>query len=187
VEKKGPLFTIEAFQQVATRCPDARLTMVGDGALLDDCRRKCEHLGLTDVVQFLPPSPHDEIAKVMKSARAFVQHSVTGTNGDAEGTPVAILEAAGSGLPVISTKHAGIKEAVVSGETGYLVDERDVDGMAAHMIKLAEAPELAGLLGRAGRVHVSESFNMEKQITRLWEIMRGALLQYRHAPTGWAS
>jgi glycosyltransferase involved in cell wall biosynthesis len=175
VEKKGPLFTIEAFQKVVARCPDACLTMVGDGPLLDDCRRKCEDLGLNEAVRFLPPTPHDEISKLMKSARAFVQHSMISAGGDCEGTPVAVLEAAASGLPVVSTKHGGIKDAVMSGKTGFLVDEGDVDGMAAHMISLVEDPELAGRLGRAGREHMREAFDMEKQIGRLWEILHAAL------------
>ena len=60
----------------------------------------------------------------MKKAHIFLQHSVTcPITGDEEGVPVAILEAMASGLPVVSTFHAGIPEAVVDGKTGFLVSE----------------------------------------------------------------
>ena len=53
----------------------------------------------------------------MQHARAFVQHSVTAADGDSEGTPVSILEAGAAGLPVVSTRHAGIPEGVVKGSS----------------------------------------------------------------------
>src|SRR5205823_4306575 len=83
----------------------------------------------------------------MRQARAFVQHSVEASTGDCEGLPVGILEAGASGLPVIATRHAGIPEAVVDGETGVLVAEKDVRGMAHAMAHLLKSPELAGRLG----------------------------------------
>jgi glycosyltransferase involved in cell wall biosynthesis len=103
----------------------------------------------------------------MAEALAFVQHSVTAPNGDMEGTPVAVLEAGAAGLPVIATRHAGIPDVVIEGETGLLVDEHDVEGMAAMMIRLAEMPETAMEMGSAARKRVREHFSMEQHISLL--------------------
>ena len=62
-----------------------------------------------------------------------MQHSITASNGDTEGLPVGILEAMATALPVISTRHSGIPEAVEDGITGFLVEEHDVRGMAERM------------------------------------------------------
>ena len=92
-----------------------------------------------------------------------------------DGTPVAVLEASATGLPVVATRHAGIPDVVLDGETGLLVDEGDVEGMAAQMIRLADDPELAARLGRAGRQRVCAEFSMEKSIAGLWSIIEGAI------------
>jgi glycosyltransferase involved in cell wall biosynthesis len=111
----------------------------------------------------------------MRQARVFVQHSVVAADGNREGTPVAIIEAGASGLPVVATRHAGIPDVVVEGSTGFLVDERDVEGMARHMIRLAQDAELAGRLGRAARERVQVHFSTETSIRRLWTIITSCI------------
>ena len=111
----------------------------------------------------------------MEGARAFVQHSMTAPSGDSEGIPVAILEAGASGLPVIATRHAGIPEAVVDGETGYLVGEGDVNAMASRMRQLALEPELAGRLGARARAHVREHFRLSDTLVQLWGVLQLAM------------
>lgn len=95
--------------------------------------------------------------------------------GDSEGTPVAILEAGASGLPVVAPRHAGIPDVVVNGKTGLLVDEGDVTEMAKHMLRLAQEPELAANLGRASRQRIEDHFTMSKSIANLWQILQGVL------------
>jgi glycosyltransferase involved in cell wall biosynthesis len=111
----------------------------------------------------------------MREVRAFVLHSVTTSEDDVEGTPVAVLEAGAASLPVVSTRHAGIKDVVIHGETGFLVDEGDVQGMACYMVELARDPGLAARLGQRAREHVCENFSMEKSLTTLWGIIEGVL------------
>jgi colanic acid/amylovoran biosynthesis glycosyltransferase len=111
----------------------------------------------------------------MQSSRAFVQHSVTTQDGDSEGTPVAVLEAGASGLPVVATRHAGIKDAVVDRKTGLLIDEGDIEGMAGQMIRLAQDPHLAADLGQAGRRWISAEYSMQKSIQGLWAIIEDSI------------
>jgi colanic acid/amylovoran biosynthesis glycosyltransferase len=171
VEKKAPQLTLLAFRRALDACPDARLLMVGDGVLLDACRDIVVALGLSDAVELAGRLPHERVAEALAGARAFVQHSITPESGDCEGMPNAILEAGACALPVVSTRHAGIPDAVVEGETGFLVDERDVAGMAAHMTTLARDPALAGRMGAAARERMAAEFSMDKRIRALWDIL----------------
>jgi glycosyltransferase involved in cell wall biosynthesis len=146
--------------------------MIGGGRLRGACEDLAQGLGLGEVVSFLGTQSHDVVAEEMRHARAFVQHSLTASDGNSEGMPCSILEASASGLPVVSTRHAGIPEVVVEGSTGFLVDERDVEGMARHMERLVTDPALAAALGRAGRQRVADHFSMDSSIARLWDVIR---------------
>jgi glycosyltransferase involved in cell wall biosynthesis len=175
IEKKAPQHTICAFAEVHRHCPDARLRIVGEGDLLAPCRQLVDQLGLASAVTFLGAQPHSVVLREMAGARAFVQHSVVSPDGDSEGTPVAILEAAATGLPVVSTRHAGIPDIVEHGRTGLLVAEHDVAGMAAHMRALLDQPALAGQMGAAARRHILSQFTLDQTIGRLWNILVGCI------------
>jgi colanic acid/amylovoran biosynthesis glycosyltransferase len=171
VEKKGPQLTIAAFASVYRAHPETRLRMIGEGTIRGVCQDLAQGLGVGEAVAFLGAQPHEVVAEEMQRARAFVQHSVIDHDGNSESMPNSILEASASGLPVVATRHAGIPEVVVDGETGFLVEERDVEGMARHMTRLVVEAGLAAELGRAGRRRVQESFSIESRIARLWEIV----------------
>ena len=113
IPKKAPLTTIEAFARVAADFPSRRLEMIGDGPLLEDARRLAAERGLADRVAFLGLQPHPVVREKMARAAVFLQHSVTDADGNEEGLPIAIQEAMASGAVVISTRHAGIPDAVV--------------------------------------------------------------------------
>ena len=174
VEKKAPHLTIASFARVVKECPQARLRLIGDGLLLGVCRDLTAALGIEHAVTFLGAQPHDIVEREMRQARALVQHSVTASNGDSEGTPVAVLEAGAIGLPVVSTRHAGIPDVVAEGVTGLLVDERDVGEMARHMLTLIGNPALSAELGRNAAAHVRQYYTMEQSISRLTRILRAA-------------
>jgi glycosyltransferase involved in cell wall biosynthesis len=174
VEKKAPQITLKAFADVHRVFPTARLRMVGSGPLLDECRELAESLRIEHAVTFLGAQSHEVVQEEMRDARCFVQHSMEASNGDCEGTPLGILEAGASGLPVVSTRHAGIADVVIENETGLLVDERDVKGMAENMLRMAQDPELAGRLGRTARQRIANSFSEERSLGRLLEIINSS-------------
>lgn len=161
--KKNPLLLVRSFRKVLQHVPEARLILIGEGSLLEPARALAEELNIADRVEFAGRKSPSEVAAALRHARAFVQHSLTAPDGDKEGTPNTILEASSSGLPVISTAHAGIKEAVIHGETGFLVEEGDWEGMAQHMIRLAQNPLLAQQMGKAGRKHILAGYHLERQ------------------------
>jgi glycosyltransferase involved in cell wall biosynthesis len=173
VEKKGSLFTVKAFSRVLAGEPDARLVMLGDGPQRGECVALAQSLDIDRHVKFPGSVNHSDVMEWMRQARCFVQHSMRASDGDSEGTPVAVLEASSCGLPVVSTRHGGIVDAVVEGQSGFLVDEGDVDAMADRMLRLARDPELAATMGVAGRSHMKANFSSETSLERL----RSALVE----------
>ena len=174
VEKKAPEVTLKAFSQVQRKVPRAELRMIGDGPLLEKCKALASSLGIANAVTFLGAQQLAVVQAEMRNARCFIQHSVEAASGDCEGTPLGILEAGASGLPVVATRHAGIPEVVIEGETGFLVNEHDIEGMAAHMLQLLEEPMLAARMGQAARAHISTNFSQQQSLEKLWAIVNNA-------------
>lgn len=171
VAKKAPHVTIDAFSKVADQFPEARLDIVGDGPLAERCRALVKERGMTERILLHGRQSHDFVATLMGEAYGFVQHSVTSPWGDVEGLPVSILEAMASALPVVSTRHSGIPEAVDDGVTGLLVDERDTGAMAAAIAEILSDPARAAAMGDAGRARVLNKFTQEKTGETLRAIM----------------
>lgn len=171
-EMKSPLSTIKAFHKVLHKFPDAKLIFAGEGELFEDAKNLVSELKIENSVDFVGwISPEKQLDLLSKSA-IFVQHSVTTKIGDAEGTPVAILEASAAGLPIVSTKHGGIIDTVIDGETGFLVDEYDWEEMGNKMIQLLENPALIKNFGERGKEFINNNFSMKKHIEETEKAIR---------------
>jgi glycosyltransferase involved in cell wall biosynthesis len=169
---KAPILLLESFCRAYEQCPALRLDYVGGGELLAAAMQYVKCHGLGEVVRLHGVKDSGFVQEMMRSADIFVQHSATDpTNGDMEGLPVAILEAMANALPVVSTRHAGIPEQVVEGETGFLVEECDAGAMAESIVRLAKSPDLRRSMGEAGYVRAKEHFSWELNRKRLCEVM----------------
>jgi glycosyltransferase involved in cell wall biosynthesis len=171
VEKKGPLFTIEAFASIALKYPSARLDMVGDGPLRDQCQALIANRGLQNRAILHGEQDSDFVAALLQNACIFVQHSITSSDGDVESFGVSLVEAMAASVPVVTTKHNGFVDTVADGVTGILVEERDVSGMADAIERLLGNPSLGAAMGAAGRARVLERFTMESTADQLRSIM----------------
>jgi colanic acid/amylovoran biosynthesis glycosyltransferase len=171
VDKKAPYATILAFKEVLEKHPDAKLIFGGSGPLLNTCQNICSILGLNKSVIFSGILSHADVMSLFSTSLAFVQHSIVADNGDSEGTPVIILEAAAASLPVVSTRHAGIPDVIIENVTGFLVDEMDTNRMAQHMIYLCDHPDEAKKMGIASSNHVKQSFSLEKHLKTLTQLI----------------
>lgn len=178
VDKKAPYLTLAAFAEVHRRHPEAKLVLAGDGALLEVTANLARALGVEGAVSLVGVLEPEEVSEWMQKALAFVQHSITPLRGpsagDSEGTPVAVLESMMSGLPVVSTRHAGIEEVVDDGRTGLLVDERDTHGMARAMTRLVEERGLAERMSEAARERALAHYTAERYIGDLRGILEAA-------------
>jgi glycosyltransferase involved in cell wall biosynthesis len=171
VEKKAPQLAVLAFGQVHAKDPEVRLTLVGDGPLLADCRRLVRTLGISGAVEIMPPQPNTVVAQLMRESRGLIHHSVRAVRGDSEGTPVVVMEAMASGLPVIGSRHTGIGEIIDHERTGLLSDERDIDTMAEHITRLAQEPDLAARLGSAAAIEARADHRLQDSIDRLAAVL----------------
>lgn len=155
VAKKAPLTTIKAFAHCQRQHPNIKLTYIGTGPLFDEAKKFVADNNLS-TVNLLGECSLARVKQTLADAGCFVQHSVTSPNGDTEGWPVAIAEAMASGLPVLSTNHAGIMDQIVHGTTGYRVDENDWQAMAKYFTELATNPDDRLAMGRAGRARIEK-------------------------------
>lgn len=168
--KKSPLELVDAFGlavKLVRSDLDLSLSIVGDGPLAAELKRKITDMGLENRIHLLGALSHERVVKELNKSHIYTQHSVIGPDGDEEGQPVSIVEAAAMGLPIVSTFHSGIPEVVLDGRTGYLVKEHDAVGMGMRIADLACDPALWSRLGAAGRRHVEANFSLEHETSKM--------------------
>lgn len=172
VPKKGPLYLLESFARAARKAPQLRLELVGDGELLASVRRFVSQHDLGDRVTLHGSLPHAAVRLLMLEADVFLQHSLEDPEtGDAEGLPVAILEAMASALPVVATRHEGIREAIPDETVGLLVAERDTEGMAARIVELAADSQARARIGDAAWRRARDRFTWERERSDLLALL----------------
>ena len=172
VSKKGPFYTIRAFAKVHEKYPMAYLIMIGDGELLDECKKLSNELGLDKCIRFTGKLPQKDISEIFSASTAFLQHSMIDENNDSEGLPLVLIEAGAASLPVISTFHAGIPDLIQDGINGFLVNEKDTEAMAAKMIEVIENPEKANEMAHNLNRLVNEKYTMNIYIARLKKLLK---------------
>ena len=175
LERKGIHHTIRAFHRLHSQHRDAKLTIIGaPGPFENVIFSLVRELDLTGAVSYInnhnTPDPRGTILDHMRSCDIFVLPSLTLADGSKEGTPVVLMEASACSKPCISTWHAGIPEIVLDEQTGFLVDEGDVEGLANRMETLYGDKALRNSMGMKGRDHVEKNFNIELQNSILKEL-----------------
>ncbi len=174
-EKKGFEYGIRAFAKLGKTHKNIALTLIGYGKLRGKMENLVDSLNLSDRVQFLGMLTHEEVQREMEASDIFLSPNLAARNGDREGIPNTIKEAMATGLPVVSTYHAGIPELVIDGKSGFLVPEKDIDGLVDRLNRLIVHPELWEKLGSRGREVVEEKFNLFKQVRKLEKIYKSLL------------
>lgn len=174
VEKKGFKYGIEAFGELVKEYPNTplALNLVGDGILYNELQFLVKKLGLEKVVNFYGKLPQEKVIKILQSTSVILIPSVTAIDGDREGLPVSILEAASCGIPIIATRHAAIPEVVERG-IGLLVNEKSVVQLKDVMLRLLQDGQFGTRLGNKGRLIIKKDFNIEKQVDKLADLFAG--------------
>jgi sugar transferase (PEP-CTERM/EpsH1 system associated) len=168
-EVKNHRALIDAFDHLLTLLPEEkarlRLAIVGDGPLLPALRQQIAAAGIADLVWL--PGARTDIAEIMRSFSVFALPSI------AEGTPVTILEAMSTGLPVVATRVGGIPEVVLDGVTGAVVPPGDTEALAAALARYVRQPELAAQHGAAGRLRVEQQYSMTTMLAAYMQLYDG--------------
>jgi glycosyltransferase involved in cell wall biosynthesis len=163
VEKKGVDDLVAALASLAPARP--RAVFIGDGPRLAEMRAYAKQAGAD--ATFLGPRTPAEVHDVLAASRMLAAPSRTARDGDTEGLPTTILEAAALGLPVVATRHSGIPEAVADGETGLLGAEGDRTALAANIARLLSDDALCDRFGKQGRELVLARFDLAAQSRKL--------------------
>jgi phosphatidylinositol alpha-1,6-mannosyltransferase len=175
VPRKGQDTLIRAWPQVlAGAAAKPLLLLVGDGPYREHLVRLAGQAGVTDSVVFAGPVPEAELPAYYDAADVFAMPCRTRQRGlDVEGLGIVYLEASASGLPVISGDSGGAPDAVLPGETGYVVPGRDTGAVAARICGLLSDPVGAAAMGEKGAAWVDREWRWDLVAERLRHILDG--------------
>jgi glycosyltransferase involved in cell wall biosynthesis len=174
VEKKGYPVLIEACALLKHRGIGYRCEIIGEGPLESDLRNRIASLGLGDQVQLAGPRTQPEIRRSLATASVFVLPCVVEKSGGMDVLPTVITEAMAAGLPVVSTRLAGIPEMVVEGKTGFLLPPGDAVALAEALQSLLAHPAQARAMGAEGRRHAGSIFAESVTIPQLLALLDSA-------------
>ena len=144
---------IKVFHQVSRKLP-SRLLLVGDGPERVPVQSLVKKLDLASRVTFL--GNQEYVEDILPFADAFLLPSLHESFG------LVALEAMAVGIPVISTNVGGPREVVVDGESGFLRDPMDVEGMVEALLQILTEPALATAMGKAGILRARELFHIDR-------------------------
>ncbi|MFK8253192.1 glycosyltransferase [Ancylobacter terrae] len=151
-----------------------RLVHIGSGELRVPLQRQAERLGLADRIDWRGSRAQGEVIEALRAADLFVLPSKPGADGDRDGLPNVIMEAATQALPIVSTRFAGVPEFVADGVSGLLVPPGDAAALAAALEALARDPARRRALGAAALARVRADFSFEAGIARLDTLLRAS-------------
>jgi phosphatidyl-myo-inositol dimannoside synthase len=174
VRRKGQDTLIRAWPAVRAQFPEAALLIVGDGPYAAGLRRLAQSEGVADSVTFTGAVPGAELSAHYAAGDVFAMPCRTRRGGlDVEGLGIVYLEASATGLPVVGGDSGGAPDAILDGESGYVVAGRNVPAVAARITELLADPAKAKAMGEKGRAWVERDWNWDQAVARLAAILDG--------------
>jgi glycosyltransferase involved in cell wall biosynthesis len=152
---------LQAAQRVLRTHRDVLFVLVGDGFLRPAMERLAHDLGVPQSVRFVGDLQPEQIPAATKSFSICVLAS----RGN-EGTPNAVLEGMAAARPIVATDTGGSREAVLDGETGFLVSPGDAAALAERIAMLLDDPAETRRMGKAGRLRVEQEFSLTRMTER---------------------
>ncbi|MBM3555155.1 MAG: glycosyltransferase family 4 protein [Alphaproteobacteria bacterium] len=157
VAKKGYDVLLEALSRLPKELA-WRMIHIGGGKLVRRLKRQARRLGLDDRIDWRGARPRPEVLAALREADLFVLASRVAEDGDRDGLPNVLMEAASQGLAAVATSVAAIPEFVVDGTTGRLVPPGDSGALAEATAGLIRDPEIRRRLGAAANERVRADF-----------------------------
>jgi colanic acid/amylovoran biosynthesis glycosyltransferase len=176
--QKGHKFLLEAVKEIIKRgYKNFELRIVGTGELEFELKEYVSYNNLNSTVKFLGAmkAHSPEILREYKNADIFTHPSVIPENGDKEGIPGTVVEAMFSGLPVVSTFHAGIPHIIENGKTGLLVKEWNVEELADSILFLIQNVNMREKIGKSAQKYAIENLNLsikEAELEKIYDSVK---------------
>ncbi|MEW2494535.1 glycosyltransferase family 4 protein [Streptomyces nodosus] len=172
VPRKGQDTLIRAMPRVLGKQPDTVLLIVGGGPYESDLRRLADETGVAHAVRFTGAVPWAELPAHFGAGDVFAMPCRTRRGGlDVEGLGIVYLEASATGLPVVAGDSGGAPDAVLDGETGWVVRGGSAEETADRVVTLLGDPELRRRMGERGRRWVEEKWRWDLLAERLKELL----------------
>ena len=172
--RKGQDELIRALPKIHQTAPNASLIIVGDGPYRKDLERLVKKLGLENFVHLTGKVSQTELSKWYAAGDIFAMPCRTRMGGwDVEGLGIVFLEGSATGLPVIVGDSGGAVDAVIDGETGYLVDGTNTAEIADRIAYLFANPDVAKKMGNAGRNWVTQEWTWDQNFKKLDGLLSG--------------
>jgi phosphatidyl-myo-inositol dimannoside synthase len=174
VNRKGQDTLLRAWPAVRAAGSDPALLLVGSGPADGRLWRLASQLGVADSVLFAGQVPWAQLPAYYDAGDVFAMPCRTRRRGlDVEGLGIVYLEASATGLPVIAGDSGGAPDAVLAGETGYVVPGRDVAAVADRISQLLADPAGARAMGEKGLAWVDREWRWDLVAQRLEQILAG--------------
>ena len=172
--RKGQDELIRALPIIQQTVANASLIIVGDGPYRKDLERLVKKLGLENFVHLTGKVSQAELSKWYAAGDVFAMPCRTRMGGwDVEGLGIVFLEGSATGLPVIVGDSGGAVDAVIDGETGYLVDGTNTAEIAGRIAYLFANPDIAKKMGEAGRNWVTQEWTWDQNFKKLDGLLSG--------------
>ncbi|MCX6416821.1 MAG: glycosyltransferase family 4 protein [Actinobacteria bacterium] len=172
--RKGQDELIRALPKIQQTAPNASLIIVGDGPYRKDLEQLVKKLGLEGFVHLTGKVRQTELSKWYAAGDIFAMPCRTRMGGwDVEGLGIVFLEGSATGLPVIVGDSGGAVDAVVNGETGFLVDGTNTAEIAGRIAYLFANPDVAEGMGEAGRNWVTQEWTWDQSFKKLDGLLSG--------------
>ncbi|MEU6774466.1 glycosyltransferase family 4 protein [Streptomyces sp. NPDC046759] len=172
VPRKGQDTLIRAMPRILAAEPDTVLLIVGGGPYERDLRRMAAETGVGGSVRFTGSVPWSELPAHYGAGDVFAMPCRTRRGGlDVEGLGIVYLEASATGLPVVAGDSGGAPDAVLDGETGWVVRGGSVEEAADRIIPLLQDPGLRRRMGERGRKWVEEKWRWDLLAERLKDLL----------------
>jgi len=154
--------------------PPPVLLLVGDGPYAPALRRLADRVPVADSVLFAGPVRWEDLPAYYDAGNIFAMPCRTRRGGlDVEGLGIVYLEASATGLPVIGGDSGGAPDAILPGETGYVVGGRDLTGLVGRLTELLRDPQGAATMGEKGLAWVDREWRWDLVARRLAEVLAG--------------
>ena len=169
--EKDQITLLEAFRQLQSRQPHARLIIAGDGSMADQLKSHADRIGVAATIRFL--GYRRDIARLLAAMDVFLLTSIR------EGLPISLIEAMAARRPVVASNIGSVRDLISDGNTGLLVAPGSVDGFRAAMERLIGDAALRQHIVQRARATVETSFSLPAVVSAYENLYRSAMMK-RH-------